>query len=150
MSPLILEVLLSGLQAWHHDNPPHMVSQYATKLLVDQMDIGWASPVDGWLAMSWCLEQEQFWAHICTHKLSKCWTSELIKKLWDVACNLWDQWNKALHANPSNHDILESQANDQIWLVYEQGSMMLPHDALALLWEPLSAQLQKPLATKTL
>jgi len=58
--------------------------------------------------------------------------------------------NEALHADPSNCDILKSQANDQIRLVYMQGSTTLPCNALAMLHEPLSIQLQKPLATKLL
>jgi len=136
----------SGLQAWYQDSPPPTVSQYTTQLMIDQTNIGWASLVNGWHAQSWHLEQEQFCSHIHTCKSSKHWT----KKLWDVAWDLCNQQNEALHADPSNHDILESQVNNQIWLVYEQGSTMLPHDALALPWEPLSIQLQKPLATKTL
>jgi len=127
---VILEALLYGLQAWYSNNPPPMASHNGTHLVEDQSNIGWVSLIDGWLALSWHLEQEQYWSCIWTRKSSNCWTSELIKKLWDIAWDLWDQCNEALHANPSNHDILGSQANDQIRLVYMQGSTMLPCDAL--------------------
>jgi len=149
-SPILSKAILASLQAWYQDDPSPTASQYASQLLADQNAIGWDRLIESWLPQSWHLEQEQFWSHICPHKSSKCWTSELIKKFWDVAWDLWDQWNEALHNDPANHDILDSHANDQIWKVYEQGSAMLPRDALALLREPLSAQLQKPLATKTL
>jgi len=76
--------------------------------------------------MSWRLEQEQFWSHIRTCKSSKRWTSELIKKFWDVAWDLWDQHNEALHTEAANRDLLDSQANDQIREVYQQGTTMLP------------------------
>jgi len=149
-SPILSKAILPGLQAWYQDDPSPMASQYASQLFVDQNAIGWERLIEGWLPQSWHLEQEQFWSHIHTCKSSKCWISELIKKLWDVAWDLWDQQNEALHNDPNNHNILDSHTNDQIQTVYEQGSAMLPHDALALLHEPLSAQLQKPLATKTL
>jgi len=149
-SPILAEAILSSLQTWYQDDSTPMVSQYASQLLADQNTIGWDWLIEGWIPQSWCLEQEQFWSHICTCKSSKQWTSELIKKFWDVAWDLWDQQNEALHQDPANHDILNSKANDQIRTVYAQGSMALPRDALALLREPLSVQLQKPLNTKLL
>jgi len=149
-SPILAEAILSGLQTWYHDDSTPMASQYASQLLADQNAIGWDWLIEGWIPQSWCLEQEQFWSHICTHKSSEWWTSELIKKFWDVAWDLWDQRNEALHQDPANHDLLDIQANDQIRTVYKQGSAALPCDALALICEPLSVQLQKPLTTKTL
>jgi len=118
--------------------------------LEDQCAIGWDCLIEGWLPLSWCLEQEQFWSHIRTRKSSKWWTSELIKKFWEVAWDLWDQCNEALHTDAANWDLLDSHANDQIRAVYQQGSTMLPWDALALIRKPLDTQLQKPLATKLL
>jgi len=149
-SPILAEAILSDLQTWYQDDSAPTASQYTSQLLADQNAIGWYWLIEGWLPQSWCLEQEQFWSHIHIRKSSKWWTSELIKKFWDVAWDLWDQWNEALHQDPANHDLLNSQANDQIRMVYKQGSAALPHDALALIREPLSIQLQKPLNTKTL
>ncbi len=100
--------------------------------------------------ISWRLEQEQYWNHIRTRKSSKRWTSELIKKLWDVAWDLWDQRNEALHNTTESRDILNSYADDQIKNVYQQGSTTLPRDALHLIREPLEVQLTKSLATKQL
>jgi len=79
MSPVLSEALLSGLQSWYSDNPAPTASQHATHLVADQTKIGWANLVNGWLATSWRLEQEQYWSHIHTRKSSKRWTSELIK-----------------------------------------------------------------------
>jgi len=58
-SPVILEALLSGLQAWYSNNPSPTTSQHAIHLMADQMHIGWASLVNGWLDTSWHVEQEQ-------------------------------------------------------------------------------------------
>jgi len=146
----LTEVLINGLQAWYKDVlfPQEPSSQ--PQWIDDQKAIGWHGLVDGWLALSWRLEQEWYWAQICTQKLSKQWTLELIKKLLDVAWDLWGQRNEALHSEPENQSILESQVNDQIQIVYEMGSMVLPWDALSLLQEPFDLQLPKPLTTKQL
>jgi len=124
--------------------------QHTTQLLEDHSTIGTDCLIEGWVPLSWCLEQEQFWSQIWTHKSSKQWTLELIKKFWEVVWDLWDQHNEALHTEAANRDLLNSHANEQICMVYQQGSTTLPHDALALLHEPLDNQLQKPLATKLL
>jgi len=149
-SPILANTILSSLQAWYKDAPISSASQATSQLLADQSAIRWDRLIEGWIPQSWQVEQEQFWSHIRTCKSSKRWMSELIKKFWDIAWDLWDQQNEALHTDPANHIILDSHANDQIWLVYEQGSTTLPCDALVLIQEPLTAQLQKPLATKLL
>jgi len=141
-SPTLAEAILASLHAWYMEAPPLAASQHVTQLEEDQSAIGRDRIIEGWVPLSWRLE----W----TRKSSKRWTLELIKKLWEVAWDLWDQHNEALHTEAANWDLLDSQANDQIHMVYQQGSTTLPQDALALLCEPLNTQLQKPLATKLL
>jgi len=149
-SPTLAEAIVASLQAWYMETPTPVTSLHATQLEEDQKTIGRDRLIEGWIPVSWRLEQEQFWSHIRTHKSSKRWTSELIKKFWDVAWDLWDQHNEALHTEAANRDLLDSQANNQICEVYQQGTTTLPRDALALLREPIDTLLQKPLATKLL
>jgi len=60
-------------------------------------------------------------------KSSKCWTVELIKKLWNIAWDLWDQQNEALH-NPQNpcDDIIDSRINDQLHSLFSNRLMAVP------------------------
>jgi len=52
--------------------------------------------------------------------------SELIKKLWNMAWDMWDQWNEALHKSTLNRElILEKDVNDQIRQIYAVGTCQL-------------------------
>ncbi len=149
-SPVLTDTILQCLKSWYQEEnlqPSSVTSRY---LFDDFHAIGADRLIEGWLPLVWRLEQEHYWSHIRTQKSSKRWTSELIKKLWDVAWDLWDQHNEALHNDTINRDILDSHANDQIRNIYQHGSTTLPRDALHLIRAPLDAQLQKPLATKLL
>jgi len=143
-------MILQCLHLWYQEEEPQMPSLNSRHLFDDYCAIGPDCLIEGWIPLAWCLEQEQYWTHIRTHKSSKRWTSELIKKLWDVAWDLWDQCNEALHNDTANRDTLDSKANDQIHNVYQHGSTTLPRDALHLIRDSLDVQLQKPLATKLL
>jgi len=147
--PTLVTDLINGLQQWYEDdNRPR---QPLPTWQQEQRDIGWESAFDGWLSLQWRSEQDQYWSQIRSQKSSKRWTSELIKKLWDIAWDMWEHWNEALHHDPENQmSILESVVNDKIQHFYAIGTVSLPHDAMCFLALPLEEQLLKPLTTKTL
>jgi len=149
-SPILADTILQCLHSWYQEENSQMPSHHSRHLFDDYCAIGSDRLIEGWIPLAWRLEQEQYWNHIRTCKLSKRWTSELIKKLWDVAWDLWDQRNEALHNNTANRDTLDNNANNQIRNVYQHGSTSLPRDALHLIREPLDVKLQKSLATKLL
>ncbi len=149
-SPTLTDTILQCLISWYQEENPQETSATSRYLFDDFHAIGADRLIEGWLPLAWRLEQENYWSHIRTRKSSKRWTSELIKKLWDVVWDLWDQRNEALHQDTSNRDILDSQANDQIRYIYQHGGNTLPRNTLHLIRAPLDAQLQQPLATKLL
>jgi len=149
-SPVLADTILKCLQSWYQEDNLQLLLVTSRHLFDDFCAIGADRLIEGWIPLVWHLEQEQYWSHIKTHKSSKRWTSELIKKLWDVAWDLWDQRNEALHNDTTNQDILDSNANNQIRYIYQHGSTTLPRDALHLIRASLDVQLQKPLATKLL
>jgi len=67
-----------------------------------QEEIGKQYIWDGWLSRDWHEYQEQTWKRMRSRKSSRCWMSELIKKLWNMAWDMWDQRNKALHESTLN------------------------------------------------
>jgi len=116
---------------------------------MDQTQVGWDCLLDGWLVQQWCSVQATYWSQIHSQKSCKRWTSELIKKLWNTAWDLWEDWNEALHNSEKNcNNILERDINDQIMEVYCIGGHALPLDALSMMQQPLEHQLALPLATK--
>jgi len=147
--PTLVTDLISGLQQWYEDD--HSPRQPLPQWQQEQHDIGWESVFDGWVSLQWRSEQDQYWSQICSRKLSKWWTLELIKKLWDIVWDMWEHQNEVLHHDPENWmSILESVVNDKIWQFYAISMASLPRNAMGFLALPLEEQLLKPLTTKTL
>jgi len=118
---------------------------------VDQADIGHQYMMDGWLSREWRAHQEQTWKQICSWKLSKRWTSELVKQLWNVAWDMWEQRNEALHNSDNNRElILETAVNNQIRQIYAIGLGQLARADFGLMKNSVDQQLQLPLQTKRL
>jgi len=117
----------------------------------DQADIGHQYMMDRWLSQEWRAHQEQTWTQIHSQKLSKRWTSELIKKLWNVAWDMWEQRNEVLHNSDTNHGlILETTVNDQIRQIYAIGLGQLACRDFGLMKNSVDQQLQLPLQAKRL
>jgi len=104
---------------------------------------------DGWLSKEWREQQDQAWKRLRSRKSSRRWTSELIKKLWNVAWDIWEQCNDALNESNLNREIiLEKDINDKIWQIYSVGIGQLARADFGLMKHPLEHQLQLPLNTK--
>jgi len=117
----------------------------------DQAEIGHQYMMDGWLSQEWRAHQEQTWAQIRSRKSSKRWTSELMKKLWNVAWDMWEQRNDALHNSDTNREmILETHVNDQIRQIYAIGLGQLARTDFGLMTNSVDHQLQLPLQAKRL
>jgi len=69
--------------------------------------------------------------------------SGIDKKLWNISCDLWDQRNEALHNSQNNCDnILDSQINDQVCILFANGLMAVPRDTFGLFHNSLNDLLQ--------
>jgi len=141
LAPHLVQVLVGGLQAWRNNTPVLDKLQVSIK----QARIRWDGLLDGWLSLEWQAQQEAYWAQWHQWKSSKCWTVELIKKLWNISWDLWDHWNEALHNSQNNcKDILDSRINDQIQYLFRQGLQAVPRDSFAFFKVPLDILLNKP------
>ncbi len=97
----------------------------------------------------WREQQDQAWKRLQSRKSSQRWTSELIKKLWNVAWDMWEQQNEALHKSNLNQElILEKDINDKIRQIYSVGIGQLARVDFGLMKHPLEHQLQLPFNTK--
>jgi len=71
-------------------------------------------------------------------KSSLQWTVALIQKLWDIAWDMWEHQNKALHGgHPAQQQILHLVVDNQIWILYRGGPQHLPWDSLRFITQPL-------------
>jgi len=143
MDPLLTQTLIHNLQAWHsHSSPP---SLQASSPSLQQEQIGWHRALDGWLPKKWWDCQDHYWKMARTHQSSKQWTSELIKKLWNIAWDMWDHWNETLYSTEATSQLIcDSKVNDDIHSIYALGTQSLPRDAFAFLWLLVEEQLAKP------
>jgi len=73
------------------------------------------------------------------------------KKLWNVAWDMWEQQNEALHNSDTNRElILETAVNNQIRQIYAIGLGQLTHTDFGLMTNSVDHQLQLPLQSKRL
>jgi len=64
--------------------------------------------------------------------------TELIKKLWNIAWDMWDHWNSILHnADRPHANILDSEINDQVWQLFGYSLQALPWDAFSFFQQPV-------------
>jgi len=146
MDPHLVQALVAGLQAWRHNTHKSNKDAASKK----QARIGWNGLLDSWLSLEWRYQQEAYWAQWRRWKSSKCWTTELIKKLWNILWDLWDHRNEALHhSKNARDDILDSRVNDQITVLYQQGLQAIPRDSFTFFKTPLKTLLTKTKQYKT-
>jgi hypothetical protein len=62
-----------------------------------QKSMGWNLMLEGLMAAEWELVQQAYYMFIMSRRTGKHWLVSIIKKLWQVAWDLWDHQNKVLH-----------------------------------------------------
>jgi hypothetical protein len=70
---------------------------FLVEALSNQASIGWRRFFEGWLSIEWALAQQAYYSLIKSHRTGKRWVVSLIKKLWDIAWDLWEHRNGILH-----------------------------------------------------
>jgi len=137
--PAIIQALTTGLQSWYQGVAP----QSGSPALVLQLLLGWDSALDGWLGIEWRLQQEAYWNQWKWKKSSKRWTLELIKKLWNIAWDMWDHCNGILHhADRPHDDVLDSAINNQVRQLFSYRVQAVPWDAFTFFQHPLEEVLE--------
>jgi len=95
--PMIQTTIIMQLRKWRtgEDNMEH--GEPGAYMTHAQDKIGWNLALEGVLTLQWHMQQEQYWQRIKLCWSAKWWTSKLIKKLWQVAWDMWRHRNSALH-----------------------------------------------------
>ena len=96
-APTLCTAILAGLRLWYDDTTPSG-SEAMIRLLDYQSRIGWDSAIKGWISRHWQDHQEKYLKGIKSRKSAKRWSTELIRKLWDIAWDQWEHRNGILHA----------------------------------------------------
>jgi len=86
--------------------------------------------------------QASIWKGGWSCKSSWQCTFELIKKIWNIALDMWENWNRVLHNSPqTQQQIVESKINDQIRVYYARVPQALPWDAMHFMAQSAKHQL---------
>jgi hypothetical protein len=144
--PDIKHAILSHLKTWRHDQPQASLTPFLLEnTILKQSQIGWRRFFEGWLVQEWTDAQQAYYKISKSLRSGKRWTIELIKKLWDVAWDLWEHRNSILHeAQNVVTDRSSRSLNRQVSLLFsELQSHLLPAHDRHLLAMKLARLLKK-------
>lgn len=139
---------------WHgyNDSPlPEFTPVDLEAAINGQNSIGWGQFFEWWLHTSWAQTQQHYYSLIHSKCTGKHWVTLLIQKLWDIAWDLWTNWNDVLHVQENEVTRLQEwRADRSIRQLY--GNLKF-HNILRcdqyLLSSSLSTLLAEPLTFKT-
>lgn len=94
--PSITYQLCSGLMRWYSGEDLRITDP--RPLIIQQCDIGWDCFIEGIIGMHWGKQQQIYFQSINSRRSGLRWTIALIKKLWNIAWDLWSHRNGIEHA----------------------------------------------------
>jgi len=145
----ITDAILEGLNRWHQGEPHPICTTGPVPLwdaINQQTDIGWGAGLKGFVSLQWGSYHAQLSEPTDKYGSSHRWTVALIRKLWDVSWDFWQQRNALLHATEVNqHDALTQQIVEQFRLGHEtliSDHWILDHSLDEVLQWPTTTQWQ--------
>ena len=127
---------------------PVTVSPTATAAFHIQDQYGWEGFLLGFLVKEWELTPSAYLLSIQSKLSPKRWCTTIIRKLWDIAWDLWDHRNGFIHNRDTGCEI--EFLNAEITKYYRNGHSHLSSSAKELFRQPLAHSLQSSLPNKQL
>ena len=110
--PDIRSAILNRLQAWQDEDPtpaPNYHWPGINELITQQHLVGWRAFLEGCVLKDWAAKQQSYYDWLQRKNTGKRWTTTLIKKLWEISWDMWEQRNGELK-NPSSPAQLREHA----------------------------------------
>jgi hypothetical protein len=131
--PSLRQAILTLLAQWYEDSPwtpPDTTDEDDTMVFEAQQRAGTGRVVDGFLVYQWAEAQQRYYDWIQHRYTGKRWLSQLIKKLWETAWDLWRHRQKILQ-NPTALFLsrLHNNVDLHITQLYQQHTLH-PHPHL--------------------
>ena len=129
--PDMSRIIMARLTSWSMDTSryPQRTSNAEIREALDIQDqgIGWTSFFEGCIATEWTKIQEAYYKRIGSRKSGRRWTIELIKKLFNVAWDLWDHRNDVNNAKKNQATLYNMKKVDpEIRSQFRRGSESMP------------------------
>jgi hypothetical protein len=111
--PDIQRAILHRLQSLRNQTeelPPLNCTWPGLNEIVSAQDmIGWRNFMEGGILQAWAAKQQEYYNWIQKRNTGKRWITTLIKKLWEISWNMWEQRNGEL-TNPASPASLREHA----------------------------------------
>jgi hypothetical protein len=120
--PEVQQAILSRLQTVRNPEEATPVPAYAwpglNELILEQDAIGWRNFLEGGILQAWAAKQQEYFNWMQQRNTGKRWITTLIKKLWEISWNMWEQRNGEL-ANPASPASLREHARLDAAITHE-------------------------------
>jgi hypothetical protein len=96
--PDIQSAILHYLHTWKDDTGSHYDTPEEIDSLLRQQSLhGWRLFFEGWIHTGWEEAQQTYYSFLQSRCTGRRWVIALIKKMWQVAWDLWEYRNGILH-----------------------------------------------------
>jgi hypothetical protein len=94
----IQSAILHYLRTWKDNtSEPHDSTAELDPLVTQQSLHGWRLFFEGWTDKGWEEAQQLYYSFLCSRRTGRRWVIALIKKMWQIAWDLWEHRNGILH-----------------------------------------------------
>jgi hypothetical protein len=103
--PEMSRLIIEGLSRWHDGSDLDKLTTtipWLQDIITKQTECGWRNFFEGMLLIDWKMGLKLHFGRIRSAKSPRRWISALIRKLWQVAWDLWEHRNGYLHQSKNN------------------------------------------------
>lgn len=143
--PELRRQIIIGLQKWRSNeaNPPSSHIPWIQTVLTQQNEFGWGAFFEGFMSIEWRQAHEKYLTRTKSFRSSRRWLSSLIRKMWQIAWDLWEHCNGYLHNKEDN--LISQEVNRQLEYEFDKGTKQLRQSTRALFAGGLEVLRKKPL-----
>ena len=123
--PELRELILDQLRQWKQTSAAPTTSLLPPSLqdlLEEQQTIGWNKFLEGFLSTGWAEIQARYYIGIRSRRCSRRWVSALVKKVWLVSWDQWQQRNETVHQQQQQPQQVVSVLDRRIQHQYQRGT----------------------------
>ena len=118
-------------------------------VFASQQAIGWRQLMGGCFSLEWAMAQDAYLKWLGVRKTGKRWLVELIKKMWEISWDVWQDRNETLHRTPMAADLSGAASLDKAIMVECQlGNEGLPQAVKDIFPKDMKKLLKAPLVQR--
>ena len=147
--PAVTKAIIDNLSAWRKGSPTQPTTSTFLGLdlaIAAQSRVGWQLLLEGRQVLEWEAVQQRYFEFEESRKTGRRWAVALIKKLWEVAWDLWEYRNSIVHHKEMGQ--LELDLRNKIQWQFARGTAHLPKQVARLFSPGIDAILKSSLDSR--